>query len=94
VAPCDPEKHDAAAELRPFAPVPLARLPFPAHVVASTDDPFATAERSRTFADAWGAELALIGPAGHIATASGHGEWPEGRALLARLAAGWSAARG
>ena len=39
-------------------------------------------------AKAWGAELVDIGNAGHINTASGYGEWPEGERLLQRLQAG------
>ncbi|MFC6591321.1 RBBP9/YdeN family alpha/beta hydrolase [Deinococcus lacus] len=72
-----------------MAPVPLARLPFPALVVSSQDDPVVSPERARAFAAAWGAELAWAGH-GHLNTASGHGEWPEGRALLADFVAGLS----
>lgn len=61
-----------------FAPLPLQRLPFPALVVASSDDPYCTLERARAFATAWGAELVEAGNAGHINTAAGYGPWPEG----------------
>ena len=37
------------------------------------------------FAKAWGSELVFVGQAGHINTASGHGPWLEGRALLQRF---------
>jgi len=46
VAPCDPEAADVCAPLRRFAPVPRTRLPFPATVVASTNDPYATVART------------------------------------------------
>jgi predicted alpha/beta hydrolase family esterase len=39
-------------------------------------------ERARQFAEVWGSEFVNIGAAGHINTASGYGEWPEGLALL------------
>jgi len=85
VAPSDVERLDALSDVRTFGPVPLARLPFPSVVVASTDDPFADFERAQKWADAWGSELVSLGDAGHINATSGYGPWPEGEALLARL---------
>jgi predicted alpha/beta hydrolase family esterase len=75
-------------EVRCFAPMPLARLPFPALVVASDDDPYVDPARARAFAAAWGAGFASVGRAGHINAASGFGAWPEGEVLLARLLGG------
>jgi excisionase family DNA binding protein len=72
-------------EIYPFAPMPLERLPFPAIVVASSDDPYVRIARAREFARAWGADLVEVGAAGHINADSGHGEWPEGQILLERL---------
>jgi predicted alpha/beta hydrolase family esterase len=85
VAPPDVERAGAPRPLRSFAPVPMAPLPFPAVVVASRDDPFATVERASGWADAWGAELVDVGQAGHLDTASGVRDWPKGRSLLASL---------
>lgn len=85
VAPSDPEAPSYPAGPTGFAPMPLARLPFPAIVVASTNDEYVTAARARTFADAWGAALVDVGPLGHVNSASGLGAWPAGRALLDRL---------
>ena len=68
-----------------FAPVPLERLPFPSTVVASTNDVYVSVERAQTFARAWGSRFVLIEEAGHINTDSGHGDWPQGRQLLAEL---------
>lgn len=87
VAPADPERADAAAVLRTFAPVPLGRLPFPSRVVVSDDDPYVSLERATVFATAWGAELELVPGARHINVASGHGAWPEGLALLRQVVA-------
>jgi hypothetical protein len=50
--------------------------------VASTTDEWVSLVRARQFAAAWGSELVNIGPAGHINTASGYGEWPAGLELL------------
>jgi predicted alpha/beta hydrolase family esterase len=66
-------------------------LPFPTIVVASRDDPYVAFERATAMAKAWGAELVDIGKAGHINSASGFGEWPDGERLLQRLQAGKSA---
>jgi len=54
-------------------------------VVASTNDPFATLDRAKTFTGAWGSELVLVESADHINAASGHGPWPEGERLLKQL---------
>lgn len=83
VAPSDIETtHYAALPTTGFAPMPLARLPFPSKVVASTNDEWCTLARARQFADAWGSELLNIGNVGHINIASGYGPWPAGLLLL------------
>ena len=68
--------------------MPLEPLRFPSIVVASDDDPYATADRARHFAARWGSELVMLSGAGHINSASGLGRWPAGRALLERLRSG------
>jgi predicted alpha/beta hydrolase family esterase len=65
-----------------FEPMPMARLPFPSIVVASTNDQYVSLDRARAFAEAWGSRLVIIGEAGHINGASGYGPWPEGKAML------------
>jgi predicted alpha/beta hydrolase family esterase len=86
VAPAD---VDSAAhtpdEVRGFGPVPLARLPFPSIVVASTDDPFVGLERAEAFARAWGSRLITLPNARHINADAGYGSWPEGQKLLRDL---------
>ncbi len=83
VAPSDVETpHYAALPTTGFAPMPLARLPFPSKVVFSQNDEWATPARARQFAAAWGSELVDLGAAGHINVASGYGEWPAGLELL------------
>jgi len=88
VAPSDTEAASYPKGPTGWTPMPMARLPFPSIVVASTDDEYATIERARRFADAWSSIFVNIGPAGHINSASGLGEWPLGRELLEELADG------
>lgn len=73
-----------------MAPTPMGELPFPALVIASENDPYASFERAQAFADAWGAAFMTAGEAGHINTASGHGEWPEGEILLSEALHAWT----
>jgi predicted alpha/beta hydrolase family esterase len=87
VAPADVD-NAGIGELSTFAPMPLGRLPFPSIVVASSDDPWVTVERSRLFADAWGARFVDAGAHGHLNSASGIGDWPVGFELLTELLAG------
>jgi len=82
VAPSDVEAPSYPIDANEFVPVPLAPLPFPSIVVASSNDPYASVERSRAFARGWGSKLVEIGDAGHINGDSGHGPWPEGEQLL------------
>src|SRR5436190_11721630 len=85
VAPSDPEAANFPSGPTGFAPMPLVRLPFRSVVVASSNDPFVTVVRAQAFATAWGSEFVMIGEAGHINSASGLGDWPEGFSLLRTL---------
>lgn len=88
VAPADVDSPaHAPEEIRCFAPLPRALLPFPATVLASRDDPYVTLDRAREFARDWGARFVDLGTCGHINAASGLGDWPEGRRYLAELLA-------
>ncbi len=92
VAPADVDASPIIPDsLRSFAGIPTRPLPFPSIVVASSNDPYMTANRARFFASAWGAQLINLGAAGHINGAAGFGCWPEGQRILreftARLAA-------
>ncbi len=79
VAPADPEKFGVTSEL------PSDPLPFPAVVVASSNDPWMTLWKSADWADRWGADFVNLGEAGHINPEAGFGPWPEGLTLLERL---------
>jgi predicted alpha/beta hydrolase family esterase len=82
VAPSDVEAPSYPVPVNGFAPIPMDRLPFPSMLVASTDDEYASVERSRAFAQAWGSKLVEIGNAGHINADTGYGPWPEGERML------------
>ncbi|MBX3610743.1 MAG: alpha/beta hydrolase [Hydrogenophaga sp.] len=82
VAPADPERRGPLAD---FAPVPHHRHPWPSVLVASDNDPFCPIRLAGAYARAWGSRLVRLAGAGHINVESGHGEWPEGLALLRSL---------
>jgi predicted alpha/beta hydrolase family esterase len=82
VAPSDVDAPSYPIDAGGFRPVPMQPLPFPSVVVASTDDPYASIDRSRAFAQAWGSKLIEIGNAGHINADTGYGPWPEGEQML------------
>lgn len=87
VAPPDAERDDLPPQVQAWRPIVRACLPFASTVVASTDDPFSTTERSRALAQAWGSRFVEAGARGHLNAESGLGDWPEGRTLLAALGA-------
>lgn len=85
VAPPDLGQGDTPAQLHGWRPPVLRRLPFPATLVYSEDDPFCTPAAGLALAAAWGAQPHSIGPRGHVNGDSGLGDWPEGRRLLEAL---------
>ena len=87
VAPPDIERDDNRQQIPGWAPPARQRLPFPAVLVASSDDPFGSLESATRLASDWGADLLNLGPKGHINADSGLGDWDEGHALLLSLAA-------
>ncbi len=87
VAPSDVEAPSYPAGTVGFAPMPLARLPFPSIVVMSTDDEYVRPPRAAHFARAWVSRLVDAGAKGHINSSSGLRGWPEGFALLEELRA-------
>lgn len=85
-APTHVDDPDRSFDMvRNFGPMPLARLPYPALVIASRDDPRVTSAQARLFADAWGADFADVGEVGHIGSAARLGLWPKGLVLLGGL---------
>jgi len=93
VSPADVDSERCTPdEVRCFSPIPLAPLPFPAHVIASTDDPYVDVARAELFANRWGAGFTDIGRYGHINSSSGLGAWPEGHAQFRACLARWALA--
>ena len=82
VAPPDTGQELTRDEIARWGVGPWGRLPFPAAVVASHDDPWCGYERAAALAKSWGARPLDAGAAGHIATGDGHGPWPDGQNML------------
>ncbi|WP_337041149.1 RBBP9/YdeN family alpha/beta hydrolase [Emticicia sp. 17c] len=82
VAPADAEYAERLNFVEGFSPIPTAIIPFETVVVASTNDIYATIERSEYFANTWGSTFLNIGEKGHINASSGFGEWEEGKKIL------------
>jgi len=72
VAPADPKKFGVADVLRD------ARLPYPAIVIGSTDDPWMANYRAAYWADNWGCGFLNAGALGHINAESELGDWEQG----------------
>lgn len=70
-----------------FLPIPRARLPFPAAMIGSSDDPYADLLFARQLAQDIGAQFIDAGASGHINADSGHGPWPEGSLAFANFMA-------
>lgn len=85
VAPSDTEAPSYPPGTSGFVPMSTQRLPFPTIMVASTDDPYVTQDRAKTFCQDWGSELVWVEKAGHINGQTGYGPWPEGVELLFKL---------
>jgi len=85
VAPGDCERDDLRDQLPSWSPIVRQRLPFPAVLVGSQNDPYCGFERAQALAADWGARFIDLGHAGHINADSGLGDWPQGRAWLQEL---------
>jgi predicted alpha/beta hydrolase family esterase len=87
VAPGDPEREELRVHLPCWSPIVRQRLPFPAVLVGSRNDPYCDFAKAMGLADSWGARFVDIGERGHINTESGVGEWKDGHTLLNELIA-------
>jgi predicted alpha/beta hydrolase family esterase len=87
VAPPDPSGASFPPSASTFVVEP-ARVPVPALVVASDNDPYATSEASERMARGWGVRWLSVGAHGHLNSASGLGEWVTGQHLLLAFEAG------
>lgn len=87
VAPGDPELPALRPALRSWVPIQQTRLPFPARLLASSNDPYCSLTRAQQFASDWGARFVSLGDCGHLNADSGLGDWPEGHQWLRQLQA-------
>lgn len=85
VAPGDAEREELRGVLPSWSPIVRERLPFPAILVGSRNDPYCSVGRAEGLAGDWGARFVDLGERGHINAESGLGDWPEGLALLHEL---------
>ncbi|WP_260925579.1 RBBP9/YdeN family alpha/beta hydrolase [Novosphingobium sp. 9] len=88
VAPPDTSAPRFPVEAAEFKDAPDLSLGFPAMLLASRDDPYASLDHARERASRWGAEFVDAGTLGHINADSALGDWPQGRALLERFVVG------
>ena len=88
VATPDPEDAGFPVQAASFKNVPGQALPFPALMIASSDDPYCSLDNARARAAAWGCPCIDVGSHGHINSASGLGAWQQGKELLTAFAAG------
>jgi len=88
VAPTDVDSPEHTPEIiRNFSPMPIIKLPFPSIVVASENDPYASFERKKYFAEQWGSDFVNVGQQGHINSDSDLKYWEEGQLILQQLIA-------
>jgi predicted alpha/beta hydrolase family esterase len=87
VAPPDVDCGGISEDIGSFGPSPRTLLPFPSILVASSDDPFSSVQRSFDMARDWGSAFVEVGSAGHFTVDSDLGWWEEGQLLLERLIA-------
>ena len=86
VARPDLSGSDAVPEkLRGFGAYRRSRLPFPAMLVASRNDPYSAFEFTDGLGQDWGALVLDAGEAGHINAEAGYGPWPEGSMAFANF---------
>lgn len=87
VAPPDVERPDLRQQLPGWAPIARQPLPFPALLLASSNDFYGSSAHAQTLAQTWGADFVDMGARGHLNADSGLGDWPQGLALLHTLMA-------
>ena len=91
VAPPDTERADMPPQLFNWRPVLRQRLPFPAQLLFSRNDPFCSADRALALAADWGAVAADLGALGHSCAACRPGAWDDAANRVRFMASGASA---
>ncbi|WP_099559232.1 RBBP9/YdeN family alpha/beta hydrolase [Hartmannibacter diazotrophicus] len=82
VAPAEPSR---SVRTEGFGPIPECSLNVPTLVASSRNDFWMGRDQARSLAQAWGAEFADLGDAGHVNVESGFGPWPTGKLFANRL---------
>jgi predicted alpha/beta hydrolase family esterase len=85
VAPPDSTRDNFPASLHSWRKPVLERLPFPAQVLASSNDPYCMLAHAQHMAQAWGAGFECVGPLGHINSESALREFELARRVLHKL---------
>lgn len=82
VAPADVDAETAIEPIRQQRSLPTSRLGYSSLLIHSDNDEHLSLTRARILAEQWGCETREFSGAGHIHTAAGYGEWPEGESLF------------
>jgi len=82
VAVPDPQGPAFPREAIGFGHALEGGLPFPAVMIASTNDKYGTLAHAQRVSGHWRVPLVSVGEKGHINLASSLGDWPKGRAML------------
>lgn len=82
VAPADVDAETAIVPIRQQRPLPSGRLGYSALLIHSDNDQHLSEARARSLAVEWGCETRRFSGAGHLHTAAGYGEWPDGERLF------------
>jgi uncharacterized protein len=85
VAPPDCTRADFPAPLHSWRQPVLQPLPFAAHVLASSNDPYCGERAALQMARAWAAPITRVGPLGHLNAASGLRIFESARQALLKL---------
>lgn len=72
-------------KLESFKPFQSNPLPFPSLYISSDNDKWCDVAAASEMASSWGSDFHVTPEAGHIDIESGHGLWPDGMMMIARL---------
>ena len=82
MALADAEAETAIVLIRQQRPLPSGRLGYSTLLIHSDNDAHLSEARARSLAVEWGCETRQFSGAGHLHTAAGQCEWPDGERLF------------
>lgn len=85
VAAPDADAETFPKDIQGYQSSSFESLPVKSLMIASSNDPYVSVERTGFFAKQWGSELMWIGEKGHINSGAGFGDWLEGEKYLREL---------